>query len=156
MLPSQYPESRPYPSLRRLLVLQVDMQFADLKTLLCLPRDEEGLGAGCNLTAATLAVNLIAGASVLLWDSSVEGLAQRGDRKRRFIGLAEAFYPWCDSDDVNAQLGTKLLWDYTRNPLSHTLGVGKTARIFPGIPATSEKYGSPSRNAAYGSRRSST
>jgi hypothetical protein len=135
VFPSQYPEAQPYPALRRLLEVQVDMQFGDLKTLLCLPREEEGLGAGCNLTAATLAVNLIAGASVLFWRSGVEALAKRGDRTKRFNDLMVALYPWSHDDAVNAELGAKLLWDYTRNPLSHTLGIGKTARLFPGIPS---------------------
>jgi hypothetical protein len=134
MLPSQYPETQPYPALRRLLEIQLDMQVADLKTLLCLPREEEGLGAGCNLTAATLAVNLIAGASVLFWRSSVEALAKRGDRTKRFNDLMVALYPWSHDDAVNAELGAKLLWDYTRNPLSHTLGIGQATTLLPGMP----------------------
>ncbi len=133
MFPSQYPEVQSYPSLRRLLQAQVDMQVADLKTLLCLPRDDEGLGAGCNLTATVLAVNLAAGASVLFWRASIEALESRGDRSRRFTDLMVTMYPWSDEDSVGGDLGTRLLWDYARNPLSHTLGIGKTK--FPGIPS---------------------
>jgi hypothetical protein len=135
VFPSEYPEVQPYPSLRRLLKTQVDMQVADLQTLLCLPREEDGLGAGCNLTAAVLAVNIAAGASVLFWKASIEALKRRGDRGRRFTELMVAKYPWSRQDAVDAGLGTRLLWDYARNPLSHTLGIGKTHRLFPGIDA---------------------
>ena len=133
VLPSQYPEVVPYPLLRRLLQAQADMLFGDLRTLLCLPGEADGLDAGCNLTAAVLAVNIAAGASVLFWDSSIEALEKRGDRKRRFDELMGAMYPWGDDDAVNAELGAKLLYDYARSPLTHTLGIGKTRRLFPGI-----------------------
>jgi hypothetical protein len=135
VFPSQYPEAQAYSFLRRLLETQVDMQVADLKTLLCLPRAEAGLGAGCNLTATVLAVNLAAGASVLFWESSVEALEKRGERSKRFRKLMVARYPWSGEDSVDPEFGARLLWDYTRNPLSHTLGIGKTKRLFPGIPA---------------------
>jgi hypothetical protein len=134
MLPSAYPEVGPRSALRELLRVQVDMQLADLRTLLCLPRDEPGLDGGCNLTAATLAANIIAGASVLFWNSSLEELKPSRDRGKRFTGLMTAHYPWSPQDAVDAELGAKLLWDHTRNPLSHTLGVGKQAQLFPGIP----------------------
>jgi len=42
-------------------------------------------------------------------------------------------YPWSELDAVDGELGARLLWDHTRNPLSHALGVGKTAELFPGI-----------------------
>ena len=52
-----------WPALRDLLRVQVDTQLGDLRTLLCLPRQAEpGFEAGCNLTAATLAFNIVAGA----------------------------------------------------------------------------------------------
>lgn len=134
MMPSAYPEVGPRPALREVLRVQVDMQLADLRTLLCLPRDGPGLGGGCNLTAATLAANIIVGASVLFWNSSVEALKPSRDRGKRFTDLMTAHYPWSPQDAVDAELGAKLLWDHTRNPLSHTLGVGKQAHLFPGIP----------------------
>lgn len=134
LLPSAYPEVGRRPALRKLLRVQVDMQVGDLATLLCLPREEPGLDGGCNLTATTLATNIIAGASVLFWNSSVDALRNRGDRGKRFTDVVTVHYPWSADDAVVPQLGAKLLWDHTRNPLSHTLGVGKQAQLFPGIP----------------------
>jgi hypothetical protein len=135
VLPSQYPEARPYPFIRRLLEAQVDMQFADLRTLLMLPRPDDGLDAGCNLTTTLLLTGVAAGASVLLWDASPGALRARGERGKRFTALVERHYPWSADDSVTAEYGTKLLHDYTRNPLSHTLGIGKTTLLFPGISA---------------------
>jgi hypothetical protein len=134
MLPSAYPEVLDRPALQEILRVQVDMQFVDLKTLLQLPRPTDGLEGGCNLTAAALVTSLIAGASVLFWRASIDALTQRGDRSERFRSLVAAKYPWCDLDDVDGELGARLLWDYTRNPLSHTLGIRDKPRLFPGMP----------------------
>lgn len=134
MLPSEYPEVRDRPALRELLRIQVDMQLVDLRTLLCLPRFDDGLDGGCNLTATMLAANIIAGASVLFWQSGVEALKPGRDRGERFKSLMEAHYPWMPDDAVDAELGARILWDRTRAPLTHTLGIGKQAHLFPGLP----------------------
>lgn len=139
MVPSGYPEVQPYPYLRRLLEAQVDMQFRDVRVLLMLPRPDDGLDAGCNLTSALLLTAIAAGASVLLWDAHSGALDARGERSRRFRALVERHYPWSADDSVTPEYGTKLLYDYTRNPLSHTLGIGKTTRLFPGIPADEQE-----------------
>ena len=78
MLPSEYPEVQAYPNLKQLLTVQVDMQFKDLRTLLELPKTE-GQG-GCNLTAAGVLFNVIAGSSVCFYEASAEALTRRGDR----------------------------------------------------------------------------
>ena len=135
MVPSRYPEVQAYPYLRRLLEAQVDMQFRDVRVLLMLPRPDDGLDAGCNLTTALLLTAIAAGASVLLWDAHSGALHARGERGARFKATVERHYPWSADDSVTPEYGTKLLYDYTRNPLSHTLGIGKTTRLFPGIPA---------------------
>jgi hypothetical protein len=135
LLPSEYPEVARWPAIRELLRIQVDMQLADLRTMLCLPRPEvPGLDAGCNLTAAALAFNIIAGASVLFWDSSVKGVTDRGNRGARFKNLVRWKYPWSADDDVDGEHGADAMWEYTRSPLTHTLGVGKSAQLFPGHP----------------------
>jgi hypothetical protein len=134
LMPSQYPEVGDRPALRELLAVQVDMQVADLGTLLCLPRPELGLMCGCNLTATTLAATIIAGASVLFWRASPEAFTKRGDRGQRFQSLVKEMYPWSGEDAIEGKLGARLLWDLARNPLSHTLGVGEAAQLFPGVP----------------------
>jgi hypothetical protein len=148
LLPPSYPEVGPRPALRELLGVQIDMQLADLSTLLRMPRDEPGLGAGCKLTAATLPMNVIAGASVLFWKSSIESLEQRAGRGKRFKDLMRAKYPQSADDAVDAEFAAELMWDYTRAPHTHALGVGKTAQLLPGIPR--EERGVWTSKAAHG------
>jgi hypothetical protein len=132
VLPSHFQEVQPYRHLRQLLDLQIDMQFEDLRTLLQLPRREDGLRGGCNLTATALACNIVAGASVLFFEASPEALAHRGDRSRRFRAVMTGYYPWSASDGKRDDDGAEVLYDFTRNPLSHSLGVQKNPRAFPG------------------------
>lgn len=124
------------PCLQQLISVQVDMQFADLRTLLRLPASPRDGGA--NLTTATLAFNLIAGASVLLYRSSVEVLRQRGDRGERFREVLRGYYPWTDGD-LHTNDAITALYEWTRNPLAHSLGVGKDRRLFPGAPEIAGK-----------------
>jgi hypothetical protein len=70
----------------------------------------------------------------LFWESSVEALKPGPGRGRRFKDLLREKYPWTPEDDVDAELGAKAMWEYARSPLSHTLGVGKAAHLFPGHP----------------------
>jgi hypothetical protein len=133
LVPSEFDEVTAYPHLRRLLEIQIDMQFHDLRSLLRLPRPELDLEGGCNLTGAMLCCNVIAGASVLFYDASPAALEHRGDRGRRFRGLMTGFYPWSDDDDKRGAAGAEVLYDYTRNPLSHSLGVQKNPVAFPGV-----------------------
>jgi hypothetical protein len=133
-VPSQFPELEPYPRVRELLEVQVDMQFADLHSLLRLPMPDEGLDGGCNLTATTVLCNIVAGTSVLFLDSSIDVFVNRNDRGPRFKRLMRDYYPWLPEDALRGEEGAMLLWEYTRNPLSHTLGVGKFPHAFPGMP----------------------
>src|SRR3954454_22554826 len=99
MVPSQFVEVQDYWPLRRLLRIQVDMQFHDLRSLLQLPRPDLDLDGGCNLTATSLCCNIVAGASVLFYDASPAALEARGDRSRRFRELMRDYYPWEPADD---------------------------------------------------------
>jgi hypothetical protein len=119
--------------LRRLLAIQLDMQFADLRTLLALPREEDGLAGGCNLTAASLLFNLISGSSVLFYDASTTAMADGRQSGRRFKELLARYYPFSDGD-LPSDEAARVLYDAARNPLTHCLGVGKDKRVFPGAP----------------------
>jgi hypothetical protein len=57
--PSEFQELQHYPHLRKLLEIQVDMQFADVHSMLRLPQGE--LEAGCNLALANVLFTLIRG-----------------------------------------------------------------------------------------------
>lgn len=121
MLPSEYPEVQESPNLRRLLATQLDMQFKELRTLLGLPKtDEEG---GCNLTAATVLFNIIAGSSVVFYEASARSITERGNRRARFVGVLTTFFPWQQGSEVSPEEGAVFLYEAARNPLAHSLGL---------------------------------
>lgn len=122
MLPSAFPEVQGYPNLRRLLENQVDMQFADLRTLFRLPLPREGLEGGGNFAAATVLFNIIAGASVCFYDASEQGLTDRQDRGRRFKEVLKNFYPW-QGEPLTKDGCLSVLYESARNPLAHSLGL---------------------------------
>jgi hypothetical protein len=120
MLPSEYPEVQATPNLKQLLAVQVDMQFVDLRTLLELPKAD--LQGGCNVTAAGVLFNVIAGSSVCFYQASANAFTQRGDRGARFVGLLREFYP-LDGEELSKEEASDLLYAAARNPLAHTLGL---------------------------------
>jgi len=107
MLPSEYPEVQSSPSLKQLLAVQVDMQFVDLRTLLELPKAESQ--GGCNLTAAGVLFNVIAGSSVCFYEASAGAFTQRGDRGARFVGLLRRFYPF-GNEELSIDEASDLPW----------------------------------------------
>jgi len=96
------------------------MQFTDLRTLLELPKEESQ--GGCNLTAAVVLFNLIAGSSVCFYEASAEAFSQRGDRGKRFLEVLKRFYPW-NNEELASDEGAELLYESARNPLGHSLGL---------------------------------
>ena len=114
MLPSEFPEVQGYPSLKRLLEAQVNMQFGDLRTML--------LGGGCNFAAAAVIFNIIAGSSVCFYKPSKQALTNRKARGDRFKEVLEKFYPWQGEPMPKHQCVSEI-WDSARNPLAHSLGL---------------------------------
>lgn len=137
MNPSDWHQLADYPDLRMLVADRLDPQFADLRTMLRLPIPREGLDAGANLTTATLLFNILAGSSVLFLRSSVEALESRNERGVRFKELLSEYYPWAE-DDLHAESAAAALYEWARNPLAHSLGVGKDRRVFPGAPTVAD------------------
>lgn len=135
LLPSHFEEVRDRPFLKRLLEVQVDMQLADLRALLALPKADIGLTAGCNLTTTMLLCNVIAGASTLLFESSLQAIRSRHESGARFKSLLEEYFPWTDADALTGREAASLLYGEMRNPLTHNFGVGKNRFTFQGLPA---------------------
>jgi hypothetical protein len=122
MNPSDLQAVQAYPHLRRLLVIQLDMQFADLHGLLRLPLKKAGISAGCNLTAAALLFNIISGSSVLFYRSSMKALKDQSGRGPRFKELLAGFYPF-EPDDIPRHDAPTVLYEAARNPLAHALAI---------------------------------
>jgi hypothetical protein len=130
LLPSEFQEVQAYPELKRLLAEHVDMQFKDLQTMLLLPLPP--LSGGCNFAMTAVLLNIVAGVSALFYVPQKGGTTVRartsGKTKRprgaeaRFTSLLRDFYPWAD-EPLRAGRGSKLLYEATRNPLDHSLGL---------------------------------
>jgi hypothetical protein len=118
--------------LKELLAIQVDMQFADVHTMLQLPSGE--LEAGCNLALANVLFVLISGASVMFLEADLAYFKKFGKAGKRFVRVLREHYPWQHDDALSAKDAAKLLYTYARNPMTHSFGIGKAAHLFPGAP----------------------
>lgn len=126
MLPSQFPEIGSYPSLKKLLEVQIDMQINDIRTMFQLPKPEVGLDAGCNFAITAILLNVVSGSSVLFYDvDPVDPIKvfKSGNRGKRFREVLDRYYPWPGDDDLPKQQCIALLYDQTRNLLTHSLGL---------------------------------
>lgn len=135
LFPSRFAEVADRPHLRELLSVQIDMQMDDLRSLLAMPMPHLGLTGGCNLTATMLLCNVAAGASMLLFEASLESVRGRQqDSGARFKEVLAGYYPWQQDDQLEPAKAANLLYGEMRNPLTHNLGVGKNRIAFPGLP----------------------
>lgn len=127
-LPSEFPEAQDLPSVRRLLAEQVDMQFADLRALMLLPRDDIAPNVGCNLTATAMICNQVSGFSIWFFHARYaqtlvrEENGKRPLSRRRFLGFVRAYYPRATGEPRVETVAERLY--ETRNVLSHSLGLG--------------------------------
>ena len=92
--------------------------FADVHTMLKLPRPERKLTAGCNFTIAQVLAAAISGLSVTLY-------AHSGAKGKRFQSLLVDYFPWSrePASGVTPQRGAETIYSVFRNPLTHDLGL---------------------------------
>jgi hypothetical protein len=67
--------------------------------------------------------NLIAGASVCLYNANEKTLKKTPPTGAHFRGILKDYYPWSE-EPVGAQTGADVIYKYSRNPLAHNLGLG--------------------------------
>jgi len=120
----------------------LDMQIEDLRVLLRLPRSE--LPAGCNFVAAAMIFNLVAGASVCVYNATPQAVKKHPPAGAHFRGILEDYFPWA-SGPIPAKQAAKVLWKYSRNPLAHALGLDRESA--PEIHVAKTRIG-PQRIAA--------
>lgn len=111
-----------FPNLASFVEWGIDMQMADIRDLLRLPLDEAGMVSGQNFTASGALANVVAGSSVWFFEASEAGLRDRRDRSRRYDDVLRGYWPW-DGEVVSVDDGVRVLYDYVRNPLSHSFGL---------------------------------
>jgi hypothetical protein len=113
---------------------QIDMQFADLHVALQLPAASIDPNVGLNLTTAALVFSLVAGASVLLYEPNWKAFKTGAASGSRFKAALEQAYPLQDDDRISGAAAAELLYKWARNPLLHSLGIGKDRHAIPGAP----------------------
>lgn len=105
-------------SIRAFVATHVDMQFADVHTMLRLPLGGDGLEAGCNFACVSTLCGLIAGASTIFF-------SQTGSNGERFKGVLNEYYPWRlqPKGGVSQAETVDALYSDYRNPLAHAWAV---------------------------------
>ena len=121
VLPSQYPEVKSYPHLRKLLAEHIDMQFEDIRLLLRQPRGATTVGA--NFATAALLFNVISGASVCFYKTSWAGFTSKTGSGKKFKRVLRDHFPFADIQVAQSRT-IQIFYDYSRNPLAHSFGLG--------------------------------
>lgn len=105
-------------SIRDFVSKHIDMQFADVHTMLRLPLDSDGLEAGCNFACVSSLCGLIAGASTIFY-------GQTGSNGERFRSVLDDYYPWRlqPAGGVSQAETVDALYSDYRNPLAHSWAV---------------------------------
>lgn len=135
MNPSEFEQIQIYPRIKALCANTLDLNIADLRSMLQLPltiKREMAPGpdisliemtGGCNFASCVLMLDIVAGLSVCLYFRQGRiGLDTNGDRGNRFRKVLEGYYPWQYEDLDNRQV-SRILWEFLRNPLVHSLGM---------------------------------
>ena len=101
------------------------MQFEDVRVLLRCPLP--GSTVGGNFATAALLFNIISGTSVAFYNTSMKALRGRsGGSGARFKGVLNDHFPMGEIALPPATV-VKVFYEYGRNPLAHSLGLGSTA-----------------------------
>ncbi len=129
-LPSVHPLLRGHAHLHKLVRKQIDWTVHDIRRLLLLHPDKRGGGGNCEIATAALLFNLIGGLSVLVFEASEEGLREARGRGRRFRAMLRGHYPW-RADTTAPSTAIEILYDYARNQMAHSLGLGLGTTLRP-------------------------
>lgn len=99
----------------------LDMQVADIHCMLRLPIPELTLHSGFNFAAANSLLALVSGTAALI----SENINTKGGSGDLFKEVLKRYYPWNVQPPTNKDVETtiKHLYEYFRNPLSHSLGL---------------------------------
>jgi hypothetical protein len=110
------------------------MQIADLRLLMRLPVNELEPNVGCNVTTASMMLNVISGMSVWFFqtDEAVaikaeEEKAGHRKRKKKFIVFIETYWPKIGHEPAGATVATRLY--EVRNSLAHDLSLNDNPTV---------------------------
>ena len=98
-----------------------DLHLQDVHAMLRLPRPEANIAEGCNFAICAVLMNIIGGASVVLYEPP----PNRQETGRKFKDVVSDFYPW-DTEPATGVTapdeGAEVLYTVFRNPIVHALG----------------------------------
>lgn len=98
----------------------VDLQLADVHTMLLLPRAQCGLEAGCNFAIAHVLLNIVSGISTILFEQD----GKSGAIFKRL--LTNWYWPHDPPDGLSPEDASDALYNEFRNSLIHALGMQVT------------------------------
>ena len=143
MLVSQLASRTGYPRVQEFIVRVLDMQFADVRAMLQLPRPEIGIRPGCNFAIVSSLCNLISGISTTIFKPPrfIREQQSKCGAGEAFRGVVGSYFPYKPPGTAKFP---KLLYELCRNPLAHSAGLSDTpkpvvtfARVFdashPGV-----------------------
>jgi hypothetical protein len=115
MLVSQLAPAVGYPRVQGFVVDVLDMQIADVRAMLQLPRPDVGITAGCNFAIVSSLCNLISGISTTIFKPSTGNGSGHA-----FQELVRNFFPYAPHGATDFP---KQLYDLCRNPMAHSAGL---------------------------------
>ncbi len=123
MLVSQLAPATRFPHVQDFLVQVLDMQFADVRTMLQLPRPDIGIKPGCNFAIVSTLCNLISGISTTIFMPSAllsTKIPTAYGSRRAFTNLVRDYYP---SPPPGVNDFPEQLYQLCRNPLAHSVAL---------------------------------
>jgi hypothetical protein len=124
--PSEIAGLAAYPALLHLFQQHIDMQFADIRAMMRFPVPPE-FQAGFNLAAASRLMEMVSGFSVILYADPYPYMPPTTSRHnksgRRFQHLILDCWPHGAAVDPPRHVISEMLYYFTRNPLTHSLGL---------------------------------
>lgn len=111
-----------YPNVQAFIIGLLDMQFADVRAMLQLPRPDIGITPACNFAITSTLCNLVSGISTTIYKPSklLHEVRSNCGSGRAFKGLIADFFPYTPA---GAKDFPGEFYQLCRNPLAHSVGV---------------------------------
>jgi len=99
----------------------MELTLRDVHDMLRLPLPKLGINSALNYSVVHVLLNEIGGIATVFFDAS-------GTNRNKYVGLLSNYYPWdveaCIEDSVVGSDAANILYEFVRNPFSHSLGIG--------------------------------
>lgn len=111
-----------YPRVQQFIEQVLDMQFADVRAMLQLPRPDIGITAACNFAIVSSLCNLISGISCTIYKPTklLHELRSKCGSRKCFENLVHEHFPYTPSGVSDFP---KQLYKLCRNPMAHSAGL---------------------------------